>query len=81
MDLSDMASALPSAQQDVTTNSTAPSNVPPTTYIPITASLEQFQTDEQRHVLDTVAQIRECGLDGVLSLPPLVVCGAEIDIH
>lgn len=44
---------------------------------PTTASLEQFQTDEQRHVLDTVAQIRKCGLDGVLSLPQLVVCGDQ----
>lgn len=46
-------------------------------HLPITASLEQLQTDEQRHVLDTVAQIRKCGLDGVLSLPQLVVCGDQ----
>jgi GTPase SAR1 family protein len=47
------------------------------TTLPITASLEQLQTDEQRHVLDVVAQIRKCGLDGVLSLPQLVVCGDQ----
>lgn len=54
--------------------------VPPTipsSHLPITASLEQLQTDEQRHLLDVVAQIRKCGLDGVLSLPQLVVCGDQ----
>ncbi|KIW64820.1 hypothetical protein PV04_09727 [Phialophora macrospora] len=44
---------------------------------PTTTSLDQFQTEEQRHVLDTVAQIRKCGLDGVVSLPQLVVCGDQ----
>ena len=34
-----------------------------------TASLELLQTDKQRYVLDTVANIRKYGLDGVLSLP------------
>jgi hypothetical protein len=38
----------------------------PTAAIYITASLEQFQIDEQRHVLDTVAHIRKCGPEGVL---------------
>lgn len=46
-------------------------------HVPMTSSLEQLQTDEQRHILDTVAQIRKCGLDGVLSLPQLVVCGDQ----
>jgi GTPase SAR1 family protein len=51
----------------------------PTTSLPLpsTTSLDQFQTEEQRHVLDTVAQIRKCGLEGVLSLPQLVVCGDQ----
>lgn len=57
---------------DQTTPTALPGN-----HLPITASLEQLQTDEQRHVLDTVAQIRKCGLDGVLSLPQLVVCGDQ----
>jgi GTPase SAR1 family protein len=57
---------------DQTTATTQASN-----HLPITASLEQLQTDEQRHVLDIVAQIRKCGLDGVLSLPQLVVCGDQ----
>ncbi|OCK79876.1 dynamin family protein-like protein [Lepidopterella palustris CBS 459.81] len=42
-----------------------------------TDSLEGLQTDEQRLVLDTVAQIRKCGLDSILSLPQLVVCGDQ----
>lgn len=42
-----------------------------------TSSLEDLQTDEQRLVLDTVAQVRKCGLEGVLSLPQLVVCGDQ----
>ncbi|KAH7069204.1 P-loop containing nucleoside triphosphate hydrolase protein [Paraphoma chrysanthemicola] len=40
-----------------------------------TASLEALQGEEQRLVLDTVAQVRKCGLESVLALPQLVVCG------
>lgn len=43
----------------------------------ITTSLEELQTDEQRRILDTVAQVRKCGLDSILSLPQLVVCGDQ----
>jgi GTP1/Obg family GTP-binding protein len=43
----------------------------------ITSSVEGLQSDEQRSVLDTVAQIRKCGLESVLSLPQLVVCGDQ----
>ncbi|KAI9725706.1 MAG: hypothetical protein M1834_009752 [Cirrosporium novae-zelandiae] len=43
----------------------------------ITPSLEDLQTDEQRRVLDTIAQVRKCGLDSILSLPQLVVCGDQ----
>lgn len=43
----------------------------------ITSSLEDFQTDEQRRVLDTIAQVRKCGLESILSLPQLVVCGDQ----
>ena len=42
-----------------------------------TASIEHLQTDEQRRVLDTVAQVRKCGLESILSLPQLVVCGDQ----
>ena len=42
-----------------------------------TSSMEGLQTDEQRHVLDIVAQLRKCGLESVLSLPQLVVCGDQ----
>lgn len=43
----------------------------------MTSSLEDLQTDEQRRVLDTVAQVRKCGLESILSLPQLVVCGDQ----
>lgn len=42
-----------------------------------TVSLEALQSDEQRLVLDTVAQVRKCGLDSFLALPQLVVCGDQ----
>lgn len=42
-----------------------------------TMSLEELQTDEQRCILDTVSQVRKCGLDSVLSLPQIVVCGDQ----
>lgn len=42
-----------------------------------TTNLEDLQTEEQRRVLDTVAQIRKCGLESILSLPQLVVCGDQ----
>ena len=45
--------------------------------IEVNTSIEDLQTDEQRRVLDTVAQVRKCGLEGVLSLPQLVVCGDQ----
>ncbi|KAK2611520.1 hypothetical protein N8I77_004854 [Diaporthe amygdali] len=42
-----------------------------------TSSLEDLQTDEQRRVLDTVSKVRKCGLESVLSLPQIVVCGDQ----
>ncbi|TLD36907.1 dynamin family protein-like protein [Venturia nashicola] len=42
-----------------------------------TASLEALQSDEQARVLDTVQQLRTCGLDSFLPLPQLVVCGDQ----
>lgn len=39
--------------------------------------LEALQSEEQRRVLDTVSAIRKCGLDTVLSLPQIVVCGDQ----
>jgi len=47
------------------------------TQVAVTASLEDLQTDEQRSVLDTVAQVRKCGLESILPLPQLVVCGDQ----
>lgn len=43
----------------------------------VTSSLADLQTVEQRRVLDTVAQVRKCGLESILSLPQLVVCGDQ----
>ncbi|KAK5173716.1 uncharacterized protein LTR77_002397 [Saxophila tyrrhenica] len=43
----------------------------------LTESLEDFQSDEQRSILDTVSQIRKCGLEAVLPLPQIVVCGSQ----
>jgi hypothetical protein len=45
--------------------------------VDITDSLEELQTIEQRRILDTVAQVRKCGLESILSLPQLVVCGDQ----
>lgn len=55
-------------------SSTAP-NIP--AELPESSSLDDLQTDEQRRVLDTVAQVRKCGLESILSLPQLVVCGDQ----
>lgn len=41
------------------------------------SSLEDLQTEEQRRVLDTVSKVRKCGLETVLSLPQIVVCGDQ----
>ncbi|KAI7779831.1 hypothetical protein LA080_000329 [Diaporthe eres] len=43
----------------------------------VSGTLEELQTDEQRRVLDTVSQVRKCGLESVLSLPQIVVCGDQ----
>jgi GTPase SAR1 family protein len=49
----------------------------PTKPLDMTLSLEALQTNEQRLVLDTIAQVRKCGLESILSLPQLVVCGDQ----
>ena len=43
----------------------------------VTAALEDFQTDEQRCVLDVVSRIRKFGLNTLLDLPQIVVCGDQ----
>lgn len=43
----------------------------------IHSTLQDLQTEEQGRVLDTVSQIRKCGLDSILSLPQIVVCGDQ----
>jgi GTPase SAR1 family protein len=56
---------------------TTAGTTPPKEDMNISSSLEDLQTDEQRRVLDTVAQVRKCGLESILSLPQLVVCGDQ----
>ncbi|TDZ28806.1 Interferon-induced GTP-binding protein Mx [Colletotrichum spinosum] len=41
------------------------------------STLEDLQTDDQRKILDTITSLRKCGLDGILSLPEIVVCGDQ----
>ncbi|GFG16990.1 conserved hypothetical protein [Aspergillus lentulus] len=43
----------------------------------IAEALGCLETYGQRRVLDTVSQLRKCGLESVLSLPQLVVCGDQ----
>jgi GTPase SAR1 family protein len=68
------------------TESTSTQGTPPETPIkPSTSaepgskisSLEELQTEEQRRVLDTVARVRKCGLEGTVSLPQIVVVGDQ----
>src|SRR4051812_25777666 len=40
-------------------------------------SLDALQSKEQLQVLNTIDSLRSCGLDGILSLPQLVVCGDQ----
>jgi GTPase SAR1 family protein len=50
---------------------------PSTSTLSLSTSLEEFQSHEQRRVLDIVAQIRKYGLNGYLSLPQIIVCGDQ----
>ncbi|KAK7985528.1 hypothetical protein PG996_005232 [Apiospora saccharicola] len=43
----------------------------------LSPTLEELQTEDQRIILDTITQLRKCGLDGILSLPKTVVCGDQ----
>lgn len=53
-------------------------HLPPRQGVPTTtSSLEGLQTEEQRLVLDTIARVRKCGLEGTVSLPQIVVCGDQ----
>ena len=45
--------------------------------IEVTDSLQALQSKQQQQVLDTVDQLRKCGLESILSLPQLVVCGDQ----
>ena len=45
--------------------------------VDMAGSLKELQTVEQCRTHDIVAQVRKCGLDSILSLPQLVVCGDQ----
>lgn len=49
----------------------------PISAMTVRRQLSELQSEEQRRVLDTVSDIRKCGLDTVLSLPQIVVCGDQ----
>lgn len=56
----------------------APSGQQPSlTMMEIKPRVEDMLGEEHRRVLDTVSDIRKCGLDTVLSLPQIVVCGDQ----
>ena len=42
-----------------------------------TASLDALQSEEQRKVLNVIGSLCQYGLDSVISLPELVVCGDQ----
>ncbi|KAI9659667.1 MAG: hypothetical protein M1829_006575 [Trizodia sp. TS-e1964] len=50
---------------------------PVDTAVVTTLSLAGLQTEEQSHVLDIISQLRKCGLDSVLQLPQIAVCGDQ----
>ncbi|TRX91704.1 hypothetical protein FHL15_007486 [Xylaria flabelliformis] len=43
----------------------------------VSLTMAELQTDEQRRILDTIIALRKCGLDKILSLPQIVVCGDQ----
>lgn len=43
----------------------------------VPSSFDALQTKEQVQLLNTVDALRTCGLDGIISLPQLVVCGDQ----
>jgi len=42
-----------------------------------TSSLDALQTADQRKVLNIVDSLRQCGIDNIIPLPQLVVCGDQ----
>jgi hypothetical protein len=45
--------------------------------LPETASLQALQSTEQRTIMDLVDRLRRAGLNSILQLPQLVVCGDQ----
>jgi hypothetical protein len=49
----------------------------PSDELPETASLQALQSTEQRTIMDLVDRLRRAGLNSLLQLPQLVVCGDQ----
>ncbi|KAI6399614.1 hypothetical protein MCOR20_008756 [Pyricularia oryzae] len=49
----------------------------PSQVINLGSTLEGLQGNQQRLLLDTISQVRKCGLGGILSLPQIVVYGDQ----
>jgi Dynamin family len=57
--------------------SATPPQIPVNPEIVTTTSLESLQSDGQRKIMDIVDKLRRTGLNGVVQLPQLVVCGDQ----
>ncbi|KAK8116344.1 hypothetical protein PG984_012846 [Apiospora sp. TS-2023a] len=66
-----------SSVPDVADKSVTPPSSTSSDLFNAASTLEGLQTAEQRQVLDVVAELRKCGLESILSLPQLVVCGDQ----
>jgi GTP1/Obg family GTP-binding protein len=42
-----------------------------------TSSLQALQSEDQRKVMDIVDRLRRTGLNGIVELPQLIVCGDQ----
>jgi GTPase SAR1 family protein len=73
----------PQQEQTITAPTTMTRDLPNGTtaasssVVAATDSLKALQSKQQQQILDTVDELRKCGLDTVLSLPQLVVCGDQ----
>ena len=60
-----------------TDGSATPPQMPANPEVVTTSSLEALQSDGQRKIMDIVDKLRRTGLNGVVQLPQLVVCGDQ----
>ncbi|KAI0870349.1 hypothetical protein GGS24DRAFT_504839 [Hypoxylon argillaceum] len=64
----------PAESSDSPTNPQTPDQIEELCVNPL---LQDLQPDERRKILDIIAQFRKCGLESVVSLPQIVVCGDQ----